>query len=242
MHVPAPVARTDPPSMTQGPSAVKLTGRPEAASAASGCGPAPKTMSGTVASSMRWRALAISSSVVTSAAGAQSTSPAWEAVIVHVPAPVARTDPPSMTQGPSAVKLTGRPEAASAASGCGPAPKTMSGTVASSMRWRALAISSSVVTSAAGAQSTSPAWEAVIVHVPAPVARTDPPSMTQGPSAVKLTGRPEAASAASGCGPAPKTMSGTVASSMRWRGKTSSLKRPSVSSAPSTTPTCIAYV
>ena len=101
-----------------------------------------------------------------------------------------------------------------ALSGVGSAPKTVSGIGVSSIDWPARAMSMARLTAAAGAQSSSPGWVAVMVQLPAPSVTSAPSRMRQGPSVTKPTGRPEMAVALSGVGSAPKTVSGIGVSSI----------------------------
>jgi hypothetical protein len=91
---------------------------------------------------------------------------------------------PAIVQLPVALKLTGRPEEALAATSNGASPSMWLGTTPKVIVWLALAIVKVRVTSGAGVWSTSPVWRAVMLQLPAPVSATVVPAMVQVPGAL----------------------------------------------------------
>src|SRR5947209_20576273 len=118
---------------------------------------------------MVWLALAMVKACGTSAAGLKLASPACEAVMVQVPAPVRWTVEPVTLQTPLAPKLSARPEDAVPLTLKSGWPKILLAKAPNVIVWPALAMEKICGTSAAGLKLASPACEAVMVHEPAPV-------------------------------------------------------------------------
>ncbi len=121
-----------------------------------------------------------------------------------------------MRQGPLASRVTGNPESAAATTS--PDWPTLSRSMGSSvMAWLAGAMVMLALTGSAGAQSTSPAWLAVMVQSPAPVVTSPSSPSSHGPSSSRATGSPEPLVARRATGAAPKPIScGRGSSVMAW--------------------------
>ena len=164
---------------------------------------------------MAWLAGAMVMLALTGSAGAQSTSPAWRAVMVQSPAPVVTSPSSPSSHGPSSSSVTGSPEPLVAPRATGASPKLISsGSGSSVMAWLAGSMVMLALTGSAGAQSTSPAWRAVMVQSPAPVVTSPSSPSSHGPSSSSVTGSPEPLVAPRATGASPKLISSGSGSSV----------------------------
>jgi hypothetical protein len=106
---------------------VNVTGSPELVLAETVKGGSAGFLSLSVPKVMLWSPLAIEKVRGTAPAAAQTPSPDWFAVIVHVPAPVIVTLEPATVHFPLAVNATGSPDVAVAETVNAPVPYTLSG-------------------------------------------------------------------------------------------------------------------
>src|SRR5438270_11198045 len=127
----------------------------------------------------------------TLAAELKLASPTCEAVMVQEPAPVRWTVAPVTLQTPLAPKLSARPEDAVPLTLKSGLPKILPASAPNVIVWPALAMEKTCDTSAAGLKLASPACEAVMVQVPAPVRWTVEPVTVQLPVAANVTARAE---------------------------------------------------
>jgi hypothetical protein len=187
-HVPAPVIDTAAPATEHCPTAANVTVSPEVAVAAMANAGSPKVLSPGGANVIVCSLFAMVNVRATFGAAFQFASPAWLAVIVHDPTVDRVTVDPEIEHCPVAVNVTGSPELVLAETVKGGSAGFLSLSVPKVMLWSPLAIEKVRGTAPAAAQTPSPDWFAVIVHVPAPVIVTLEPATVHFPLAVNATG------------------------------------------------------
>src|SRR2546428_918797 len=207
VQLPAAARVTVLPETVQLPVAAKLTASPEEAVAVTENGGSLAVLAASGLKVIGWSAFAMLNVRGTSGAGLKLLLPAWEAVIVRLPAAARVTVLPETVQWPVAAKLTARPDEAVAVTVNGGSLAVLSASGLKVIVWSPFAMLNVRGTSGAGLKLLFPPWEAVIVQLPAAVRVPVLPETVQLPVAAKLTARPEEAIAVTVNGGSPAGLS-----------------------------------